>query len=440
MYISTIEGFSEFTSIATPDSSLAVSPPVPSVLVHFFQLVAGGKFFNPPEGVSVINHFASKVHRFHPGRKHRTGTIDELVIHETQTSSVAKTISTLKAKGASVHLIVAPDGRVTQHGDLLVRMGHGEPHNARSVGIEVVNPYLASSLRAPWTETIRARWSAGGYVLPTPQQAEAVSRLIDWLTGTKTGTLNIPRTWIGEANGHLAMSLVPGAGNARPGIYAHTYFCPTKCGCKACREDPRRNPCKCKHADGAWLVLYAWLRLEGGLSPRDAYARAKELGEGTTRRQVRGVSGRYVELPARPSRRRPSDPLCVVPHLGQWELGLAGIGAGCTRVPIAPSPTPGRFYTIKYRIDAKGLFDLAGRAYGVSPGATRKRLAQAINSHPYNHRFWRAKLASDSFPQGRISFNPIFSSDIAAQARATGAAPRGLSFATIYIPPRPKES
>jgi hypothetical protein len=405
----------------------------PAVLPYFFHLVVGGGFVPPPPGVRVLNHFAGSVHHFHPTRRARTQPVDELVIHETQSGSVEKTVETLRAKGASVHLIVGPDGRVTQHGDLLVRMGHAEPHNTRSVGIEVVNPYVASRLHPPWTETIPARWSAGGYVLPTPRQAEVVAQLIGWLTRTRAGGLAIPRDWIGEAGGHLAMSKVDGAGAERPGVYAHTYFCPTRCGCRSCREDPRRNPCRCKHADGAWLVLYAWLRLEGGLAPGDAYDRARELGRGARRRRVSGVPGDFpVPLPERP-RRLPQDPMCVVP-LGPRELEMEA-GEACVRAPVSPRPVPGRFDTLRSGVDRRGLLDLAGRAYGVPAGALRQRLARRINEHPYNRRFWKTSLASASFPGGRISFSPAFTADVAAQARAGGAAPRGHAFATIWIPP-----
>jgi hypothetical protein len=413
------------------EASLAFPPTLP----RFFQIVVGGKFLDPPVGVAVRNHFATSVHHFNPGRALRTGTVDELVIHETQTSSVSRTVSTLKSKGASVHFIVGPDGRVTQHGDLMVRMGHAEPHNPRSVGIEVVNPYVASRLQTPWTETIPARWSTKGYVLPTPEQAEVVTALIDWLTRTRSGGLSIPRRWVGELDGHLVMSKLPGAGTPAPGIYAHTYFCPTKCGCESCREDPRKNPCKCKHADGAWLVLYAWLRLEARLPAEEAYRRARELGRGRLISRVGRVSGRWVKPPDRPSPSSPADRDCVRPRVLDRELQREG-GTGCAILPIAPSPTPDRFYTIKRGVDAKGLLDVAGRAYGVPAGPNRLALAQRINDHPYNRRFLAIRLASASFPKGRISFSPAFTASIAAQAAAQGAAPGGNAFATIYIPAR----
>ena len=52
------------------------------------------------------------------------------------------------------------------------------------------------------------------------------------------------------------MTRIPGAERPGPGIYAHTYF---------------------NHADGAWLVLYSWLRLEAGMAPDEAYEEAVRL-------------------------------------------------------------------------------------------------------------------------------------------------------------------
>lgn len=124
---------------------------------------------------------------------------------------------------------------------------------------------------------------------------------------------------------------------------------------------------------------------------------------------------------------------CVRPSVGSSELELQ-MGEACDSVAIAPTPTPGKFYTIKSGIDSRGLEDLAARAYRTSTGIVA--LAQRINNHPYNRRFWLRDLATRNYPEGRISFSPRFTSNINAQADARGAAPRGNAFATIYIPER----
>lgn len=129
-----------------------------------------------------------------------------------------------------------------------------------------------------------------------------------------------------------------------------------------------------------------------------------------------------------------SDYSCVKPQLEEREL-IESETEACATLPISHAPIPCRFYTIKHKIDTKGLIDLAERAYAVN--SNKLKLAQWINDHPYNQRFWRKDNASEGFPKGRISFNPRFSSDISQQANAIGLAPRGNAFATIFIPPPP---
>lgn len=151
-----------------------------------------------------------------------------------------------------------------------------------------------------------------------------------------------------------------------------------------------------------------------------------------------------VILP-KPSPQLPSDYSCVMPRTHDFELEnfelenleLENKSQFCRRVSITNQPIPCRFYTIQYQIDAKGLIDLAGRAYGEKSYSLKVKLAQWINNHPYNRRFWQANLATGDFPQGRIAFSPIFTGDIERQARATGQAASGRSFATIFIPPPP---
>ena len=58
------------------------------------------------------------------------------------------------------------------------------------------------------------------------------------------------------------MGRVYGAEQCHPGVYAHHYF---------------------GHADGAWPVLYAWLRLEAGLAPCAAYETAVARATGVRR-------------------------------------------------------------------------------------------------------------------------------------------------------------
>ncbi len=97
-------------------------------------------------------------------------------------------------------------------------------------------------------------------------------------------------------------------------------------------------------------------------------------------------------------------------------------------------PIPGKYYRIKR--GGGGLLTTTSRAYGVGPGAERMALAQRINRHPFNRKFWVAPKSAFNrryFPGGIISFNPQFSCDL-DQRRATRGQRR--CFARIWIPPR----
>jgi len=219
-------------------------------------LVVAGRMLPAPPGLDVTNFEASEVHRF-TGRDRSGRTVNELVLHESVTTSVETTVRVLKRRKLGVHLIVAPDGRVTQHGDLAHdRLAHAGGHNGPSVGVEVVSPYYPRYLRDghPWSRVIDAPWAhRDQYVLPTPEQAEAIARLVGWLTSEAAEGLAIPRAWRGLEGSNLAMGRVRDGDRREPGIWAHHYF---------------------HHADGAWPVLYAWLRLEAGLAPCAAYEEA----------------------------------------------------------------------------------------------------------------------------------------------------------------------
>jgi N-acetyl-anhydromuramyl-L-alanine amidase AmpD len=252
----------------------AVAPPgiapAPAHAVDHF--IARAAPLPAPSSLRVTNYLDPAVHRFTAGSRRTGQTVNEMVVHETVTRSVRDTVNVLVKRGLSVHMILGPDGSVSQHGDLgdALHYHAGSGHNLRSVGVEVVNPYYPRYLKPglAWGPVLSAGWAhEGRYVLPTPAQAEATARLLNWITSPAARGLSIPRQWIGVSGGRMAMSRVTGANRSRPGIYAHCYF---------------------GHADGAWLVLYAWLRLEAGYSPAQAYADAARRA--TTRHH-------YVELP-----------------------------------------------------------------------------------------------------------------------------------------------
>jgi peptidoglycan hydrolase-like protein with peptidoglycan-binding domain len=230
---------------------------VPRVSTNSF--LVGGMPLTPPTGLNITNYIDSSVHRFH-NKKRSSSVVNEFIVHETVTRSVSDTVQVLNKRGLGVHFIMGADGKITQHGDLLDDLlWHASQHNPVSVGIEVVNPYYPKYLKdgMPWTKIINAGWAHNGrYVVPTSQQAEAVTRLIAWITSSKAKGLSIPRKWIGLQGNKLAMEQVSGADKRSPGVYAHSYF---------------------NHADGSWLILYAYLRIEKGRTPSQAYNEAIRL-------------------------------------------------------------------------------------------------------------------------------------------------------------------
>ena len=218
-----------------------------------------------PAGLQVRNYRAPDVTRF-KGRDRTGRAVTELILHETVTRSTAATVRVLLKRKLGVQHIIGPDGEVTQHGDLAHdRLAHAGGHNGPSVGIEVVNPYYPkyASAKLPWKRIIDAPWAhQRRYVVPTPEQAEATAQLVELLTSGDIDGLSIPRAWRGLSGTRLAMSRMADGDQRVPGVYAHTYF---------------------HHADGAWLALYAWLRLEAGMPECIAYEEAIRRSTGVRR-------------------------------------------------------------------------------------------------------------------------------------------------------------
>ena len=102
---------------------------------------------------------------------------------------------------------------------------------------------------------------------------------------------------------------------------------------------------------------------------------------------------------------------------------------------MASDPKPGEFYAIQAK--AGGLLTTTSRAYGVKAGtAARLALAQKINAHPLNRRFWSAPgdaFERANFPDGIVSFNPEFTCED-PQRRAGPS--ESKCFARLFIPPK----
>lgn len=245
------------------------SPCEAGILPGMSNILVGGQEVPPPSTLTVQNFLMAGVTRFKNASR-GAKPVNEVILHETVTSSAKQTVDVLNQRGLGVHFIVGSDGTVYQHGDLVQdELWHASQHNDNSVGIEVVNPYYPSYRpnNSPWGTVIDAPWAhKGKYTVPTPEQAEATCTLLSWLCGEKTGGMDIPREWVGYTPQRLSFDRVPSAAQRAPGIYAHHYF---------------------GHMDGCWLVLYCWLRMVAELEAPDAYADAV--------RRATGVRG-FVDL------------------------------------------------------------------------------------------------------------------------------------------------
>lgn len=219
----------------------------------------------PAEGLRVRNFLDGAERLKASGRRQRAVA---LILHEVAGRTVAGTVERLRSKGYGIHAIVSPDGEITQHCDLVTDVvSHSLGHNAHSIGVEVVSPYYPRVVKPgdPWTRVIEAPWAhEKRYVLPTLAQAEATARFVAWCLSAPTPDIAIPRHWPGLSGGTFTLGPVAACATPTAGVYAHHHVG--------------------NHADGAWLCLYAWLRIEAGLSPETAYEEAARRAEGTRAR------------------------------------------------------------------------------------------------------------------------------------------------------------
>jgi hypothetical protein len=159
------------------------------------KIIVGGKHILLPEelilaGVTASNYLEDDEAHFEA--KKRSKSVTNIVIHESVTRDAPTTVRVLKKNGYGVHLMLAPDGHVSCHNDLLLEQPiHGNQMNGCSVGLEIVNPYTAKLLKPPFTHTIPATWwtwvpkgAPKQYTLPTPSQLRVIGVLVPWLCGT----------------------------------------------------------------------------------------------------------------------------------------------------------------------------------------------------------------------------------------------------------------
>ena len=102
------------------------------------------------------------------------------------------------------------------------------------------------------------------------------------------------------------------------------------------------------------------------------------------------------------------------------------------RTPILKTPKPGNFYQIQY--GKGGLMTTTGKAYGVSGGAERLRLAQRICNHPLNRDLLispKNAYERKHFPGGLVAFTKRFTSTV-PQRRAQSREKK--HYGIVWIP------
>lgn len=198
--------------------------------------------------------------------------VTHIVVHESVTTSGSIAERVLRRKEYGVHVMIEPDGSVTQHNDSSERVIHAGGLNGVALGIEVVNPYYPRHMKqsGAWSRVIPARWAhEKQYVVPPLVQLEALVSVIEaGFVASERGLMAVPREWAGlDGHGRIAMGRIDAPRNV-PGVHAHIYS---------------------GHADGGFPVLYAYLRMERGMEPSEAYETAIALATN---------AGQQIRLPS----------------------------------------------------------------------------------------------------------------------------------------------
>ena len=114
------------------------------------SFIVGGVPLPPPRGLTVTNFLDPRVPRFR-GRNRRGRAVNEFAVHETVTRSVADTVQVLQQRGLGVHMIMGPNGEITQHGDLADdTLWDASQHNPASEGVEVANLTIQNIFDRVW--------------------------------------------------------------------------------------------------------------------------------------------------------------------------------------------------------------------------------------------------------------------------------------------------
>jgi hypothetical protein len=160
----------------------------------------------------------------------RSQKVTHICFHESVTRDAPTAIRVLQAGGLGAHLILCPDGHVSQHNDLVSEQpAHANQLNGCSVGLEIINPYSPLYAKPPYTRTISATWwtwiPAGApkqYTLPTEAQLQTLKILVPWLCTN----LTVPQVFPTEKLNKVCPKIKGWNKSVKPasGIVAHSDF------------------------------------------------------------------------------------------------------------------------------------------------------------------------------------------------------------------------
>lgn len=204
--------------------------------------IINAEFIEPPEGIKLTNFCFDGEPQFK--HKNRTKPLRHIVLHETAGRSAEGCKRTLLKKGYGVQLILARDGGLSQHGDLLSDvMVHANQLNSTSLGIEIVNPYAPILARGMPYKSIAAEWwtwcpdrNDRRYVLPTPAQLKTLRIVVPWLCEKLDVPYEFPTQHLNRRQRKVERVGILRKRIPEPGVVAHQDFA--------------------KHADGRYPLEY----------------------------------------------------------------------------------------------------------------------------------------------------------------------------------------
>jgi len=204
--------------------------------------IINADFIEPPEGIRITNFCFDDEPQFK--HKNRTKLLEHFVLHETAGRSASGCKRTLLKRGYGVHLILARNGSLSQHGDLVAdTMVHANQLNKTSVGIEIVNPYAPMLAKRMLYKSIPAEWwtwcpdkEDRRYILPTPAQLKTLRVVIPWLCQKLDIPYIFPTKYLSRKQRQVKRAGILRRRIPEPGVVAHCDFA--------------------KHADGRYPLEY----------------------------------------------------------------------------------------------------------------------------------------------------------------------------------------